>query len=71
MKSEGGKFMVIECTDEQLHNGDLEFMTEHGMTISKERKKAYQKAWKQKEKKKKRDKDLLNQYFSILNLRSY
>jgi len=33
-----GKFCEIECTEEQLHNGDIEFMTLHGLTISKDRK---------------------------------
>ena len=36
--SDGYKWMLIECTEEQLYNGDIEFMTEHGLTISEEMK---------------------------------
>jgi len=33
-------YSVIECEERQVYNGDLEFMTQHGMTITKERKQA-------------------------------
>ena len=36
-----GRFARIECEEEQLHNGDIEFMTENGITISPERKNKY------------------------------
>ncbi len=34
MKKENGKYAKIRCTFEQLENGDIEFMTEHGLTLS-------------------------------------
>lgn len=37
----GGKIALIECETEQLQNGDIEFMTEHGITLSEERKRKY------------------------------
>ena len=36
-KTEKG-WLLIECSEEQLHDGDIEFMTLHGWTLSKERK---------------------------------
>lgn len=30
---------IIECTENQIYNGDIEFMTENGWTIGKELKK--------------------------------
>jgi hypothetical protein len=30
-------YSVIECEEAQLSNGDLEFMIEHGMTLSPDR----------------------------------
>ena len=37
-KSEDGyRWCLIQCTQEQLKNGDIEFMTEYGWTLSKER----------------------------------
>ncbi len=30
-------YITIECSKEQLSNGDIEFMTENGMTLGKER----------------------------------
>jgi hypothetical protein len=47
---EGKGFILVECTDDQLHNGDIEFLTTHGMTISKEMKKKFQKNWEKKNK---------------------
>ena len=32
-KQDGKGYWVIKCTEAQLHNGDIEFMTEHGLTI--------------------------------------
>lgn len=31
-------FTVVECSEEQIYNGDLEFMCENGLTIDKVRK---------------------------------
>lgn len=39
------KWVVIECTQKQIINGDIEFMTEHGFSISKEMKKSVQKEY--------------------------
>jgi len=36
--NDGYRWMLVECTEEQLYNGDIEFMTKHGWTLSKERK---------------------------------
>lgn len=36
-----GRFARIMCEEEQLKNGDIEFMTENGLTLSEERKKKY------------------------------
>lgn len=33
-KDENG-YSVIECTEKQIKNGDIEFMTEHNLTINK------------------------------------
>jgi hypothetical protein len=32
-KKENGKFAIIQCEEKQLTNGDIEFMTEHGLTL--------------------------------------
>jgi hypothetical protein len=37
-KKDNGGYWEIECTEEQLSNGDIEFMTENGITLSAERK---------------------------------
>jgi hypothetical protein len=37
------RYSTIECEEEQLTNGDIEFMTLNGLTLSDARKKAYQK----------------------------
>ncbi len=42
-KKEGAVWTVIECSEEQLYNGDIQFLTEHGLTIGKELKKSLQK----------------------------
>lgn len=34
--TDGYRWELVQCTEEQLHNGDIEFMTEHGWTLSKE-----------------------------------
>ena len=36
-KQDGERFAVIECTTEQLKNGDIEFMIERGLTLSASR----------------------------------
>lgn len=36
-KKDTGGYWEIECTEEQLINGDIEFMTLHGLTLSPER----------------------------------
>lgn len=41
-KQSGNGFYVIECTEEQLSNGDIEFMTERGITLSVGRKRSEQ-----------------------------
>lgn len=33
-----GKTVVVECSEEQLSNGDIEFMCENGLTLGDERK---------------------------------
>lgn len=38
-------YSVIECEEAQLTNGDLEFMIEHGMTLSPDRIRKAQKAF--------------------------
>lgn len=45
-KQVGKNYSGIECTEEQLTNGDIEFMTTHGWTISNERKVRYQLRYK-------------------------
>jgi hypothetical protein len=47
-KMPDGKFCVIECEEKQLKNGDIEFMTDKLITLSKERKSKYQKAYLKK-----------------------
>jgi hypothetical protein len=42
-KKEDKGWAEIVCTDEQLKNGDIGFMTEHGLTLGKERIKKHQK----------------------------
>ena len=39
------RWMLIECTEEQLYNGDIEFMAENGWTLSKERKREANKSY--------------------------
>lgn len=36
---DGYKWELIQCTEEQLTNGDIEFMTQNGLTLSKEKQK--------------------------------
>ena len=36
-KQDGERFAVIECTTEQLKNGDIEFMIERGLKLSASR----------------------------------
>lgn len=36
-KKETAGCLEIVCTDEQLKNGDIQFMTKHGLTLSPER----------------------------------
>ena len=36
-KDSNGKFILIQCEEIQLTNGDIEFMTEHNISLSKER----------------------------------
>lgn len=36
--TEKGKTLVVECSEEQLSNGDIEFMCEHGLSLGEERK---------------------------------
>lgn len=43
-------YQLIECSEDQLHNGDLEFMTEHGLSLGTERKRAYQKKFQASQK---------------------
>jgi len=31
---DGHKWEWIQCTEEQMHNGDIELMTQHGLTLS-------------------------------------
>ncbi len=45
MKKQGESYSVIECTTEQLNNGDIQFMTEHGLTLSASRKRAEKKKY--------------------------
>lgn len=40
-----GLCLALECTDDQLSNGDIEFMTLNGLTISKDRKRNYEKLY--------------------------
>ena len=35
-KKDGKYYTSISCSLEQLENGDLEYMTEHGLTLSEE-----------------------------------
>lgn len=35
---DGRGWMLVECTEEQLSNGDAEFMTKHGWTLNNEMK---------------------------------
>ena len=37
-RKEGDKHSCVECTEGQLSNGDIEFMTKNGWTLSLERK---------------------------------
>ena len=34
----GLKWIVVECTEKQLYNGDIQFMTKHGITLTNESK---------------------------------
>jgi hypothetical protein len=34
-KREGAGYLHIQCTEEQLTNGDIEFMCEHGLSYEK------------------------------------
>ncbi len=36
-KKESNGFSILHCSEEQIANGDLEYMTLHGITLSKER----------------------------------
>lgn len=36
-KQDGERFAVIECTTEQLKNGDVEYMIANGLTLSASR----------------------------------
>lgn len=45
MKQDGQSYSVIECTTEQLNNGDIQFMTEHGLTLNASRKRAEKKKY--------------------------
>jgi hypothetical protein len=44
-KAEGKGWSLIECSEEQLHNEDIEFMTENGLTLNQKMKKAVQKIY--------------------------
>lgn len=37
---DGRGWMLVQCAEAQLSNGDADFMTKHGWTLSKERQKA-------------------------------
>lgn len=52
-KKEGSKNAIIQCDEKQLKNGDIEFMTENGITLGKERLKKVQAAYAKKSKPKK------------------
>ena len=47
-RSEGSySYAHIQCTEDQLTNGDIEFMTEHGWTLSKEKVKEAHRKYKE------------------------
>ena len=33
---DGHRWMLVQCSEDQLYNGDILIMTEHGWTLSKE-----------------------------------
>jgi len=37
---DGHRWMLIQCTEDQLSNGDADFMTKNGWTLSKEQQRA-------------------------------
>ena len=41
MKKTDTGYFQIECTEPQMHNGDIEFMTKHDLTISRQKKLNY------------------------------
>ena len=44
-KKVAGGYASVECSEEQLTNGDIEFMTENGITIDHELKSNIQFCW--------------------------
>jgi len=47
-KDKSGKISVIEAEAKQMKNGDVEFMTKHGLTLSPERKRKVIAAFRRK-----------------------
>lgn len=43
-------FMHIQCSDDQLHNGDIEYMAEHELSLGAERIKAIKKKFQASQK---------------------
>ena len=45
-KSEDGyRWELVQCEENQIYNGDLKFMTEHGLTLGKERQREVRKSF--------------------------
>ncbi len=38
-KRVGKWYSLVECSEDQLHNGDIDFMTKHNYTLSRSQKK--------------------------------
>lgn len=34
-KKESGGYLIVECSEKHLRNGDIDYMTKHELTISK------------------------------------